>query len=228
MAGATLSAPVTIFIPGGYGQVTSARQPDGINDLESGDIRFSSNAFVQGSTVYLAHSVDLGSGRAGIRWYVIDLPTNAVTMHEISDPNFDFFYPSIAANSFGEVLIGFSRSGPGAGDFISSYAMACVNNGAVCDSPMLLRQGLANYHLYASGRNRWGDYSATVIDPLDPRAFWTFQEYADSPTVGGVSRWATQVTQINFVIPEPSTIWLVAGAGFLLLGRRLPRHAPRS
>ena len=31
--------------------------------------------------------------------------------------------------------------------------------------------------LDGGGRNRWGDYSATVLDPTDPGTFWVFQEY---------------------------------------------------
>jgi hypothetical protein len=31
---------------------------------------------------------------------------------------------------------------------------------------------------FGSGRVRWGDYSATVVDPTDDTTFWTLQEYA--------------------------------------------------
>ena len=38
-------------------------------------------------------------------------------------------------------------------------------------SPILLKAGLATYDVTAFGApNRWGDYSATRVDPADPRA----------------------------------------------------------
>jgi uncharacterized repeat protein (TIGR01451 family) len=62
-------------------------------------------------------------------------------------------------------------------------------------------------------RNRWGDYSATVIDPVDPCTFWTFQEFVAVSAVGNVGRaprpeggqWGTQVTELTFnsCVPSP-------------------------
>src|SRR5262249_11455428 len=37
---------------------------------------------------------------------------------------------------------------------------------------------------FGGGRNRWGDYSATCVDPSDDQTLWTIQEYA-RPHVGG-------------------------------------------
>ena len=42
-----------------------------------------------------------------------------------------------------------------------------------------LRSGEGYYvSLDRNGRNRWGDYSATCVDPVDDATFWTVQEYA--------------------------------------------------
>jgi hypothetical protein len=75
--------------------------------------------------------------------------------------------------------------------------------------------------LDSSGRNRWGDYSATTIDPADPSIFWTNQEF-----VAGTNRWATQVTEL--ILPQPDearwsepidglfddpTLWLTSHGG---------------
>src|SRR5260221_49897 len=42
-------------------------------------------------------------------------------------------------------------------------------------------------------RNRWGDYSAACVDPLNDKDFWTVQEYS-TPHVGSLinfsGRWA--------------------------------------
>jgi uncharacterized protein (TIGR03437 family) len=47
--------------------------------------------------------------------------------------------------------------------------------------------------------NRWGDFSAAVVDPLDDTGFWTIQEYAASPLVIGIlgiDRWGTWWAQL--------------------------------
>jgi hypothetical protein len=69
--------------------------------------------------------------------------------------------------------------------------------------------------------NRWGDYSATTLDPNDPTHFWTIQEWA-----GGSTTWAMQISEIIIgpsVIPEPGTLTLTGiglVAGLLVRGWR--------
>ncbi|MFG0333465.1 MAG: beta strand repeat-containing protein, partial [Maioricimonas sp. JB049] len=69
------------------------------------------------------------------------------------------------------------------------------------DVPTVLQAGVADYFVdFGSGRNRWGDYSATVLDPTDPNTFWTFQQLVVAPDT-----WGVQVTEINFdpTLPVP-------------------------
>ena len=66
--------------------------------------------------------------------------------------------------------------------------------------PVLLKAGVAGYFEdFGAGRNRWGDYSATVADPADPFVFWTFQEFVSSEDV-----WSTQITQL--LPPRPAVV----------------------
>jgi hypothetical protein len=44
---------------------------------------------------------------------------------------------------------------------------------------------------YDEGSNRWGDFSAAMVDPVDDLSFWTIQEYAAAPTQGYLGRWGT-------------------------------------
>jgi hypothetical protein len=63
-----------------------------------------------------------------------------------------------------------------------------------------LKAGNGSYFVTFGGtNNRWGDYSATVIDPLNPNSFWTFQEF-----VNGANNWGVQITQI--FVPEPAAV----------------------
>jgi hypothetical protein len=47
-----------------------------------------------------------------------------------------------------------------------------------------------------NGFNRWGDYSATTLDPSDPTKFWTVQEFA-KPMMAGNSVWGTQIAEVQ-------------------------------
>jgi hypothetical protein len=64
----------------------------------------------------------------------------------------------------------------------------------------LARAGTSDYSvLDGSGRNRWGDYSATVIDSANPGYFFTFQEYCKSKNV-----WGLRITQVGFTANDPT------------------------
>jgi hypothetical protein len=169
-----------------------------------------SSVFEQGDSLW-ASSVISSGGRAAIQWYEINEITNALLQSGvIGDPLHDYFYPSISANSFGEVVIGFSRSG--LTEFASSYAVGGTTLGGVTTfgAPILLRSGVGNYHINDGiGRNRWGDYSATTRDPLDEHTFWTIQEWASATNV-----WSTQITELTFpsapgAVPEPGSLTLL-------------------
>lgn len=108
------------------------------------------------------------------------------------------FFPSIAVNSSGDAIIGFSASAPtiypGAyytGRYSSTPA------GSVLPS-QVLKAGLDYYiRKFGGTRNRWGDYSGSSVDPSDDLTFYIFNEYAltrgtilqSYPTEDG--RWGT-------------------------------------
>ncbi len=169
-----------------------AVQPGGPNNIDTGDTRFSSSVVKVNGKIWGVQSVT-DNGRAALRWFRIDAATD--TLEEsgiIGDPNHDYYYGSIAVNTSGTVVIGYSRSG--ASEYISSYASVGTYNGTTTtfSSPLLLKSGTSSYQvLDGSGNNRWGDYSATTIDPLDPTHFWTIQEWAS-----GSSSWSTQITEL--------------------------------
>src|SRR5258706_4442179 len=110
----------------------------------------------------------------------------------ITDPTLDLFYPSIAVNTNGTIVVGFN--GSSVGSFVGCYAVVgeTVNGSTYFDAMMLLKAGVVSYqNTDSSGYSRWGDYSATSVDPTDPTKFWTIQMY---PSTAGA--WSTQITQI--------------------------------
>jgi hypothetical protein len=65
---------------------------------------------------------------------------------------------------------------------------------------VVLKAGEAKYYkTYGGTRNRWGDFSYTMVDPVNDVDFWTIQEYAWTPG-GGYDRWSTWWGRI---IPPP-------------------------
>ena len=181
-------------------------QPGPKANLHAQDTRFTGNAVKLDGSVWAAHGVEF-DGRAAIEWYELNAGTKDVVQSGLlSDPELGLSFPSIAVNSAGDVVIGFSAAGPNT--FAGAYAAVgkTVNDVTTFGPITELEPGLADYErLDSQGRNRWGDYSATVNDPLDPNRFWTFQEFALSNSSG--DQWAVQAIEI--IVPEPSTALLL-------------------
>lgn len=180
-----------------FGPPPPAPQPGPKAGLETGDTlaQFESAPVLRGSSIWAVGNVDVG-GRVGLRWLEIDAESNEILQTGVlSHPELAFYYGSIAVNEHGQVVIG--CSGSSETQFVSSYAIVgeTVDGVTTFSEPLLLRAGEADYFLdFGTGRNRWGDYSATVVDPTDPRAFWTIQEFVLAEDV-----WATQITQLRLL-----------------------------
>ncbi|MCP3981127.1 MAG: DUF11 domain-containing protein [bacterium] len=216
-AGATLlAAPVAIAGDPGHAAPPAARQPhpfDPTATLENVAPRFVSNVFEQGNSLWAVHSVLGSAANAALRWYEIDESTNTVIQTGlIEDSDEDYHEPSIAVNPFGDVVIGYTCSGP------NLAASACISVGETAaavttfEPPFVVQVGDGHYWRDRrdppdNERNRWGDYSATVIDPSDPCTFWTFQEFVAVSAVGDVGpspkgedgEWGIQVTEMQFL-----------------------------
>jgi hypothetical protein len=191
--GATLTTPALLSVPP-YRAPLNPTQPDLVaEEIDDGDGRFSAVVRQVGGLLYAVQGTQV-SNRAALRWYKID-PANQRVMQSgtIADGALDLFYPSIAANSYGTVLIGFN--GCSTNTFISAYAVVgTTSNGITSFGPrILLKGGVASYQ---DSRQRWGDYSTTCVDPSDPHRFWTLQMIAVS-----TSSWSTQITELLTAYP---------------------------
>ena len=209
-AGAFLGTITGVIGDPGHATPPAARQPNPGGTaltLENVAPRFVGNVFELGDSLWAVHAVMGSSGaNSALRWYEIDEPTNTVLQTGlIDDPDRDFHEPSIAVNEFGDVVIGYTCSGP------TLAASSCVSVGetagavTVFEPPQILAIGAGYYYREGSGtRNRWGDYSATVLDPTDSCTFYAFQEFVAvaAPSTAGPAQdggqWGTQVTELTF------------------------------
>jgi hypothetical protein len=113
-----------------------------------------------------------------------------------------YAYPSITANFDNDVMVGYSQFSP---DTWAAGAYAFRDRsdpGTTLRDSNVFRPGLGLYDKgsiffgFATAK-RWGDYSATLVDPSSDCSFWTAQQYADMRSPG--ARWAVGVARVPVV-----------------------------
>lgn len=205
----TLEAPSVLSVPA-YSIPINPLQPDGSDTLDDGDARISASVRRVGDLLYATHSTEVNN-RVAIRWYVINCAEKSlVSSGNITDPELSLFYPSIAANEAGTVVIG--CNGSSENTFISSFAFVgqMVSNTVTFGPKILLKAGLDSYQLRDdTGTSRWGDYSSTSVDPADPNRFWTVQLFPVDGTT-----WSTQISEL--IVGAPSLRILRSGEDLVL------------
>jgi hypothetical protein len=194
---APISVPVSQYVSTGF--LPDAPQSGNDNTIDTSDTRLL-NVVYRAGAVWTVHTVQSpGAVKTEVAWYRIDPVAGTVPMQgRVSDPARWYYYPSIGVNANGDAAVG--MSGSSAAEFAGAYYTVIRQANGSTDPVSVLKPGEAPY--YKTGQtlgipgggtdNRWGDYSATVVDPTDDLAFWTLQEYAETPDPStGSSRWGT-------------------------------------
>ena len=114
---------------------------------------------------------------------------------------------SIAMDGNGSIAVGYNVSGTNLSPGIRyTGRLATDPLGTMPQGEHVLVAGQGN-----NGINRWGDYSAMSVDPVDDRTFWFTGEYADN----GV--WSTRIGSMKLEPPTDSDWYqFAATAGNLL------------
>jgi hypothetical protein len=145
-----------------------------------------------------------GGDRDGALWLEVGnlatTPTilQAATLYDGVNPTSSavyYTYPTIALSGQGHSLMGFTSAGP------AKYAQAAATGRYRTDAAGTLQAPqdfTTTTSTYNPGANRWGDYTQTVVDPLDDMTMWTFSEYV--PTTNA---WGVRAAQ--FKAPPPAT-----------------------
>ena len=150
--------------------------------IDAGDSRLLSCFFRNGS-LWASHTTFLPAGaptHCVAQWWQF-LPNGTVQQFgRVEDPtgNLFFAYPSLAVNANDDMLLGYSRlskSQFASGNYSFRFGTDAPNT---LRTDAILRAGDAVYSKVAGGNNRWGDYSATCVDPVNDLSLWTLQEFA--------------------------------------------------
>jgi len=186
--------PWADFPPGG---ADFAPQMGTTNKIQNGDSRMLKVVYRNGS-LWGAHSAFLPAStptRTAAQWWQFKSDGTVQQFGRVDDPTgvLFFAFPTIAVNAQNDALLGYSSFS--ASQFPSAdYSVRLASDPPnTMRSDLLLKAGEAIYFkTFGSGRNRWGDYSNTVVDPVNDLDMWTIQEYASSPNFpNGDNRWST-------------------------------------
>jgi hypothetical protein len=214
-AGATLGT--TARLTDAYDNDPNPAAQPSTMEVDAGDDRFSAAVRQVGNNIFMANCILQGAYDA-VHWMVLKEPSNTLLGEGIiSDASHDFTYPSIAANHNGKFLLAFNRIGSASPDGdISIYAAvgSFTASSATMGSPFLVKQGTVSaYELDFENTPpfRWGDYSATMVDPTDENLFWTIQEIPAAS-----NNWGTQITLISLATNRPSLTITRSGANLNL------------
>ncbi|HEV3040815.1 MAG TPA: hypothetical protein VHA33_23820 [Candidatus Angelobacter sp.] len=166
------------------------------------------------------HSVVAGSS-GGVRWYELQNPNGTVTLAQQStfapDSNFRWM-GSIGMDQAGNMAMGYSISSSTVNPSIAITGRAASDPANTMQAETTIISGTGSQ---TGGLNRWGDYSAITIDPVDDCTFWYTQEYMKTT---GSFNWNTRIANFKFpncgtpptpdfsVSASPSSVSVVQGS----------------
>ncbi|MEZ5194996.1 MAG: hypothetical protein R2764_00940 [Bacteroidales bacterium] len=149
------------------------------------------NMIYRNGKLWTVHHVYLPAdnpNRCSVQWFELALDGTILQRGRVDDEegNRCYAFTSIAVNAKEDVMIGYGSFSP------EQYASCSYSFRYAGDPLNTLRDsyqykdGLAPYwKTFGGDRNRWGDYTGTVVDPVDDLDFWTLQEYADLARIAG-------------------------------------------
>ncbi len=141
------------------------------------------------------HSVTAGSS-GGVRWYEIQNPSGTPVLAQQStyapDSNYRWM-GSVAMDQAGDLAVGYSESSSSVYPSVAYAGRLATDpvNTLQAETLVVSGTGSQNYSM----NNRWGDYSAMQVDPVDDCTFWYTQEYIKTT---GSFNWNTRIANFKF------------------------------
>lgn len=195
-----ISIPVAAFNPACNGGGTCIPQGGTTQQLDSlADrlmYRLAYRKFADGhEALVVNHAVTAGAS-VGVRWYEIRGPGATPTVYQQGTyaPDSDYrWMGSIAMDNAGNMALGYSKSGTSLSPGIYyTGRLATDTLGLMTQGETTLQAGIGSQN---GGLNRWGDYSAMSIDPVDDCTFWYTSEYLQT---SGSYNWNTRIGSFKF------------------------------
>jgi len=162
-----------------------------------------STAVVSKGSLWAANSYGVSDVHVVVRWFEIDVSTvwsnGQISLVQEGDLNqgmdLDIGVPHLDVDRDGNMMINVVVSGPN--QFPSAAytgRLATDEKGALRYPIHIWTSGNSSYAAVLGGRNRWGDYTGGVFDPVDRKTFWMFGQIPDPNGPFNVNGSATQWT----------------------------------
>ncbi len=169
---------------------------DGIGDRLM--FRLAYRRFADGHESLVAnHSVNAGSGRAGVRWYEVRSPGSSPVVYQQGTyapaDGLNRWMGSAAMDKDGNIGLGYSVASATTFPSIRyTGRLASDPLGTLPQGESTIKDGTGSQTGSAS---RWGDYRGMSIDPSDDCTFWYTTEYVQTT---GATSWRTRVASFQF------------------------------
>ena len=145
------------------------------------------------------HSVTVGNKRTGVtsvRWYEIRNPNGTPTVFQqgtlATSDGIHRWMGSIAMDKQGNIALGYSASSSSFYPSIRYTGRLVTDALGAMQTENIIQAGSGSQ----TGRlQRWGDYSAMTVDPVDDCTFWYTNEYLKST---GSFNWSTRIASFKF------------------------------
>ncbi len=185
------------------------------------------DAVYRDGSVWCCLSADADSdGKTEVVWFEINTNGGNPTAPSIAQSGFIngsdgdewTFMPSIAVNADGATAICYSQSFSDQFVDIRVVTRESGDAAGTFTASEVYRTSAGEYDdfggLRPNGADRWGDYSATVVDPDDDRTFWIANEYVALAVTASLNNavWGTFIGQVGALsipsVPEVNSITL--------------------
>jgi hypothetical protein len=157
--------------------------------------RFAYRNFGSYESLLVTHSVNSGTG-VGVRWYEIRNPeSNPPTLYQQGTiaPDSKFrWMPSIAQDKLGDIAVGYSTSSSALYPSIRYTGRVPSDPLGTVETENIIHNGNGSE---LAGNDRWGDYTALTVDPVDDCTFWYTNEYYSTSSI---QNWRTRIASFKF------------------------------
>jgi hypothetical protein len=191
------SIPVTTYVQA-CGGGTCIPQPSTRQQLDSlGDRLMHRLAYrnIGGhESLVVNHSVTSGSS-VGVRWYEIRNPAATPTVFQqgtYAPDSTRRWMGSIGMDKVGNIAVGYSASSSSVRPSVRYTGRLTTDTLGTLQAENTIITGTGSQ---TGGLNRWGDYSAITIDPIDDCTFWYTNQYLKTT---GSFNWSTRIASFKF------------------------------